>query len=47
MKLGHFGKHFYGNTGKGCADKNFGVFFPRYSWEFILNGIFNPKDGHN
>ena len=31
MKLGHFNKHFVGNTGKGSASKKFGVFSPRYS----------------
>ena len=31
MKLEHFDEHFVRNTGKGSADKDFGVFFPRYS----------------
>ena len=43
MELGHFDTHFVKNTRKGGpTGKNFGVFSPRYSWNYILNEKFNP-----
>ena len=44
--LGCFYKHFVKNTRKKClAEKNLGVFSPRYSKNYILNGKFNSKMG--
>ena len=44
VEFGHFDKHFIKNTRKeGQAGKNFGIFFPRYSSNYILNGKFNKK----
>ena len=44
--LGCFYKHFVKNTWKKClAEKNLGVFSPRYSKNYILNGKFNSKMG--
>ena len=44
MKLGHFNKHFVKNTRKMASQGNILEFFsPRYSWNYILNGKFNPK----
>ena len=44
VKLGHFDKHSIKNTIiKTPAGKIFGVFSPRYSKNYILNGKFNPK----
>ena len=44
MRLRHFYKHFVKNTRKkGPAEKNLGVFSPRYPWNHILNGNFNSN----
>ena len=43
-KLRHFAKHFAKNLRKKSPEgKYFGVFSPRYSYNYILNGDFNPK----
>ena len=39
VELGHFDKDFVKNTRKrGLTGKHFGVFSPRYSPNYILNG---------
>ena len=44
VELGHFDKGFVKNTRKrGPTGKHFGIFSPRYSQNYILNGKFNPK----
>ena len=43
-RIGHFDKHFVKmSRKKGTAGKNFGVFSPRYTQNYILNGKFNPR----
>ena len=45
-ELEHFDKHFDKKEHfdkKGYAGENFGVFSPRYSQNYIVNGDFNPK----
>ena len=44
MELGYFDKIFVKKARKkDSAGKRFGAFSPRYSWNYILNGTFNPK----
>ena len=43
MELGDFEKHFVKNIRKKCPGKDFGVFSPSYSLNYILNGKVNPK----
>ena len=42
VKLGHFDKYFINNSRKkGSTGKNFTVFSPRCSYNYILSGKFN------
>ena len=44
VELDHIDKHFIKNTiKKGPAGRRFGVFSPRYSYNYILIGNFSPK----
>ena len=44
LELEHFNKHFVNNTRKrDFAGKHFGVFSPRYSYYYTVNGEFNPE----
>ena len=46
LELEHFDKHFFKKSRKkGTAEKNFSVFHPRYSSNYILNEKLNPKKG--
>ena len=42
LELGHFHKNFVKNTRKRDPAGN-RVYFPRYCWNYILNGKFKPK----
>ena len=46
LELGHFDKHFVKQSRKkGTVGKNFSVFYPRYSSNYILNEKLNPRKG--
>ena len=46
LELRHFDKHFVKKSRKkGTAGKNFSVFHPRYSSNYILNEKLNPRKG--
>ena len=43
VELEHFDKHFVKSKKKETAGKTFGVFSPRYSENYFLNGKFKAK----